>query len=161
VDREPVEIAATRLGVDPTWAAEHDERIPDMLEDLGRALAAATPELGLTEPPALDDRELADAVRSVIRSLADAGGYVILGRGAPAALSGREDVCSIRLVADERDRVARVERWQELEYVRRFYDADISDPTLYDAVLNTSRIGLDGAARVAEALVRWKLGLAA
>jgi cytidylate kinase len=174
VDREPVEMAARQLGVDPAWALEHDERVPDVLEDLGRTLAAATPELSFPEPPVLDDRAMADAVRNVIHSLADAGGFVILGRGAQATLSERDDVCSLLLVADEPERIARIVRWQDVDereararverfdrerrdYVRRFYGADISDPILYDAVLNTSRIGLDGTVAVAEALVRHKL----
>ena len=176
VDREPVELAARQLGVDPAWALEHDERVPDVLEDFGRALAAATPEFGVPPPPTLDDRAMADAVRNVIHSLADAGGFVILGRGAQAALADREDVCSLLLVADVAERVARIVRWQEVDereararleradrersaYVRRFYEADIGDPTLYDAVLNTSRLDLSGAARIAVAIVRLKLGL--
>jgi cytidylate kinase len=174
VDRELVDLAARRLGVDPTWAQEHDEHVPDVLESLGRALAAATPEFGLGPSPLLDDGAMADAVRNVIHSLAEVGRYVILGRGSQAALAGRTDVCSISLVADEPDRVARIVRSQGIDekeartrldrtdrerrdYVKRFYGRDIADPALYDAVLNTSRLGLGGAARVAAATARLKL----
>jgi hypothetical protein len=173
-DREPVDLAAGQLGVDPEWAREHDERVPDVLETLGRALAAATPEFGVPPPPPLDDRAMADAVRNVIHSLADAGGYVILGRGSQAALADRADVCSVLLVAPESDRIARIARSQGVEekearsrlgrtdreradYVKRFYGRDIGDPTLYDAVLNTSRLGLSGSARLTVAAARLKL----
>jgi cytidylate kinase len=173
VDRQPVELAARTLGVDPTWAAEHDERVPDVLESLGRALAAATPEFGIP-PGSLDDRAMADAVRNVIHSLADAGGYVILGRGSQAALAGRADVCSLLLVADETERIARIARWQEVsekeaharlqradrerrDYVTRFYERDIADPTLYDVVIDTSRLGLPRSVRVAIDVARTKL----
>ncbi len=172
VDRELVELAARRLGVDPAWAIEHDERVPDVLESLGRALAAATPEFGVP-PPLMDERAMADAVRNVIHSLADTGGYVILGRGSQAALVGRADVCSIALVGDVADRIARVVRSQGLDekeartrlertdreradYVKRFYGRDIGDATLYDVVLNTSRLGLERAARIAVAVARSK-----
>jgi len=172
VDRELVELAARRLGVDPAWALEHDERVPDVLESLGRALAAATPEFGVP-PPLLDERAMADAVRNVIHSLADTGGYVILGRGSQAALAGRADVCSLSLVGDIADRIARVVRSQGLdekeararlertdreraEYVRRFYGRDITDATLYDVVLNTSRLGLERVARIAVAVASSK-----
>ncbi len=178
VDRELVEMAARQLGVDPEWAREHDERVPDVLENLGRALAAATPEFGVAPPPILDDGAMADAVRNVIHSLADSGGYLILGRASQAALADRADVCNILLVAPIGDRVARIARSQEVgekearsrvdradrdraDYVRRFYDRDIADPTLYDVVLNTSRLGLRGSARLAVAAARAKLGAAA
>jgi hypothetical protein len=175
VDRELVEVAANRLGVDPELAQARDERVPDLLEELGQALAAASPELGYTPlPQQLDDRALADAVRSVVLSLAERGGYVILGRGAQAVLAGRDDVCSVLLVGAEQDRVRRVMRSQKVDekaarallertdaerhaYVRRFHGVDIGDPMLYDAVLNTSRMGLERVARVAIGTARIKL----
>src|SRR4029077_5096405 len=100
-------------------------------------------------------RARAGAVRPIIASLADGGGYVILGRGGQAVLHGRPDACHLSLVGDIRDRAARVAGWREspqpdaLEqarrpdaggagYVRRFHGVDISDPLLYDAVLNTT-----------------------
>jgi cytidylate kinase len=118
---------------------------------------------------------MADAVRNVIHSLADAGGYVILGRGSQAALADRSDVCSLLLVADEGHRVERIARWQEVpekeaharlqradrerrDYVMRFYGRDIADPTLYDVVIDTSRLGLQRSVRVAIDAARIKLG---
>jgi len=44
-------------------------------------------------------------------------------------------------------------------YVRRFYAGDIRDPTLYDATLNTSTLGIDGAVKVALAAIERRLGL--
>lgn len=175
-DRELVELAAARLGMDPEVASSRDERVPALLEELGRTLAAATPEFGLAPPPEANDRALVDAVRSVIESLAEAGGYVILGRGAQAALAGRADVCSILLVGEEADRLRRVMGSQGVDereararlgrvdgersaYVRRFYGVDNQDPGLYDAVLNTSRLGLEHATRLAVGAARLKLGV--
>jgi cytidylate kinase len=178
VDRELVELAARQLGVDPGWAQEHDERVPDVLENLGRALAAATPEFGIPPPPVLDDRAMAEAVRNVIHSLAETGGYVILGRASQAALAERPDVANVWLVGDQEDRIARVVRSQGLQpkearermertdrdrgdYVKRFYGQDIADPRLYDAVVNTSRLGLERATRIAVWVARIKLSAAA
>jgi hypothetical protein len=178
VDRELVELAARQLGVDPSWAQEHDERVPDVLENLGRALAAATPEFGIPPPPVLDERAMADAVRNVIHSLADTGGYVILGRASQAALANRPDVANVWLIGDQEDRIARVVRSQGLQpkearermertdrgrgdYVKRFYGRDIADPRLYDAVINTSRLGLDKATRIAIGVARIKLAVTA
>ena len=176
VDRELAEETARRLGVDPESVRRREERAPDILEEVGLALAAATPELALQTSTEFDDRTLAEATRRVIVSLADAGGYVILGRGAQAALGDRQDACHLSLVGDLPDRVRRIVRSQGVDqkeaagrchrndaerggYVKRFYGADISDPLLYDCVLNTSRLGLDGAVEAALAVARRKLGL--
>ena len=181
VDRELAEEAARRLGVDPELAEARDERAPAVVEQLGLALAAGTAPFG-TAPPGdypergLDPKALAEATRRIIESLADAGGYVILGRGAQSVLAGRLDTCHISLVGAIEDRLRRVMAWQEVgqkeaerlcrdhddqraHYVRHFYGRDIADPLLYDAVLNTSRMGLDAAATVAVAVARKKLGL--
>ncbi len=175
-DREVVEEAAHRLGMDQEVARSRDERSPGVLEEVGLALAAAGIEYGQFPPTPLDDRDLAQAVRRVIEGLATAGGYVILGRGSQAALGGRADACHLSLVADLRDRVRRISEWQRLSerdaeehcrrvdaereaYVRRFYAADIRDAILYDATLNTSTLGIDGAVTVALAAIERRLGL--
>ena len=177
VDREIVEEAARRLGVEPELAEERDERAPAIVEEIGLALAAASPEFGLSALPELDDRALAGATKRVLLSLADAGDYVILGRGSQAALIGRDDACHLALVGGLADRVGRIMQWQNVDereararceridaeragYVKHFYGKDIRDPLLYDAVLNTSRLGLEAASTLAVAIARSKLGLA-
>jgi cytidylate kinase len=175
VDREIAEQAARRIGVDPKVAEARDERAPAIVEEIGLALAAATPGFGLTPIPELDDRALAEATRRVILSLADAGRYVILGRGSQAALAGRGDACHLSLVAQSSDRADRISRWQSIDlkeaailcermdaeranYLRRFYGRDIRDPLLYDAILNTSLLSLDLASDLAVQVARGKLG---
>jgi cytidylate kinase len=175
VDREIVEQAALRLGVEPEAAQERDERAPAIVEEIGLALATASPEFGIAGVPELDDRSLAEATRRVILSLADAGGYVILGRGAQAALAGRRDACHIALVGDLADRARRIMEWQNVDeqearsrcervdaeragYLKHFYGRDIRDPLLYDSVLNTSRLDLQAATELAVAMARRKLG---
>jgi cytidylate kinase len=180
VDRELVEEAGRRLGVDPAVARTRDERAPAIVEEIGMALAAGTPPLmGASLPTAgttSTDRALADATRMVILSLADAGGYVILGRGAQAALGDRPDACHLALVGELSDRARRVAASRDLPvrearalcermdaaraaYVRRFYGADIRDPGLYDCVLNTSRLGMEEVVAVALAVVRSRLAV--
>jgi cytidylate kinase len=177
VDREIVEEAARRLGVQPEVAEERDERAPAIVEEIGLALAAASPELGIAAVPELDDRALAEATKRVILSLADVGGFVILGRASQAALAGRNDACHIALVGDLSDRVQRIMEWQNVSerearsrcervdteragYVKHFYGKDIRDPLLYDCVLNTSRLDLAATGELAVMAARRKLGLA-
>lgn len=179
--REVVEEAARRLGITPDVAQALDERAPAMVDEIGLALAAGTPPLGGAPvfqfmEQTQGDRALADATRRVIESLADAGGYVIMGRGGQAVLAGRADACHLALVGELRDRVRRIAEWQHVSekeaaarchdkdgeragYVRHFYGVDIGDPLLYDCVLNTSRMGLTGATDAAIAIAKTKLGL--
>jgi cytidylate kinase len=176
VDREIVEEAARRLGVEPGVAQDRDERAPGIVEEIGMALAAASPEFGIGALPQADGRTLAEATRVFILSLAEAGGYVILGRGSQAVLAGRSDACHLALVGDLEDRVGRIMRWQGVgesearsrcervdaeraRYVRHYYGRDIRDPLLYDSMLNTSRLGLEGATELAVAVVTRKLAL--
>jgi cytidylate kinase len=170
VDREVVEQAAAQLGMDPEVAESLDERAPALIEEAGLALAAAE----IPPTPSLEDRALAEAVRRVIESLAATGGYVILGRGGQAALRDRADVIHLQLVGVLENRARRIAERQGIPldeareqcrqvdadraaYVRRFYDVDIADPLFYDAVLNTSRLGIDGAVQAALAVVRGRI----
>ncbi|MGH2723722.1 MAG: AAA family ATPase [Actinomycetota bacterium] len=174
VDRELVEQAGRRLGMDAELAASLDERVPALIEEVGLALAGG--ELPVAVPqPTVGDRALAEAVRRVIESLAAAGGYVILGRGGQAMLRDRPDAVHLQLVGTLEDRARRIMEWRGVSedegraqcrrvdadraaYVRRFADADINDPLLYDAILNTSRMGVDGATDAAVAIARHRLG---
>jgi cytidylate kinase len=170
IDREVVEQAAAQLGMDPQVAESLDERAPALIEKAGLALAAAE----IPPTPSLEDRALAEAVRRVIESLAATGGYVILGRGGQAALRDRADAIHLQLVGLLEDRARRIAEWRGIPldeareqcrqvdadraaYVRRFHDVDIADPLLYDAVLNTSRLGIDGAVEAALAVVRGRI----
>lgn len=171
VDRDLVEAAATRAGLDPEAARQLDERAPAFVEKIGLALAGATPEFGLGAPVAMEDQTLADSIRSVMESLAQAGGYVILGRGGQAALHDFPGVCHLQVVGELEKRSARIAESEGIslqeaikrcrkvdaeraDYVRRFYGADTMDPLLYCAVLNTARLGLERASEVAAAVVR-------
>jgi cytidylate kinase len=170
VDRDLVEAAATRVGMDPEVAVHLDERAPALIEKVGLALAAASPEFGVGAA-AVEDRTLAESIRQVMGSLAHVGGYVILGRGGQAALHDVPDACHLKLVGDLEDRARNVARWQGIsleearkrcrqvdaeraDYVRRFFGCDIGDLLLYHAVLNTTRLGIEGATRTAAGIVR-------
>ena len=119
VDREIVEEAAKKIGLDPDVARARDERTPALVEEIGVALAGAGPWVGgppaYMPPPAVDDRSLANATRTIIASLAEAGGYVILGRGAQAVLKDDPGACHISLVGDVRDRARRIAVGQGVE----------------------------------------------
>ncbi len=96
-------------------------------------------------------------VEQIIRDLADQGNVMIVGRGGQMILRGRDDTLHVHIIApfdqrvetvmqresvgrrEARARVAASDRARS-EYVRRFYQAHWSDPTLYDLVINTDKI---------------------
>ena len=105
------------------------------------------------------------AMRSILREAAMEGNSVIVGRGGNMELKERSDLLRIRIIADSETRSTRlrqergVDRSQasrmlkqsdkeRLEYVKHFFLVDLSDPGLYDIVINTSRISPDASARL-------------
>jgi hypothetical protein len=87
---------------------------------------------------------------------------IIVGRGAQFILP-REKVFAVRIVAPEAARAQRIMRLHALkeakarsalreidrgrrEFAERFFHHDITDPHLYDLVLNSGRLGIEGAA---------------
>lgn len=96
-------------------------------------------------------------VRSLILAAYEEGNVVIAGRGGQVALADKPDVLHVRIVAPVE---VRAKRWQErlglseaaalervrvrdaahVDFVKRFYGADLTDPALYDLVVNTGRL---------------------
>jgi cytidylate kinase len=82
-----------------------------------------------------------------------------VGRGAEVITSRLPFVFHVRLVAPLEKRIQHASQYYNLtdedaakmikdadharrRYLRRYFDADIDDPLLYDVVLNTGRLGL-------------------
>jgi hypothetical protein len=87
---------------------------------------------------------------------------IIVGRGAQFILP-REKIFAVRVIAPEMARVQRIMRLRALkeaearmavreidkgrrEFAERFFHHDATDPHLYDLVLNSQRLGIEGAA---------------
>jgi hypothetical protein len=98
----------------------------------------------------------------VVLTAAKHGNVVFLGRGAQFLLP-RDKGFAVRLVASPQFRIENLMRLKGLsaaeaqrylneadngrrEFGRRFFHNDITDPHLYDLVVNTERIGMEGAA---------------
>lgn len=180
IDNEFVEEVARRAGLSSAEVAQREERAPGLLERLARTLAAASPELFITESAVSDvERDEKTIVRMserIIHEAAAIGRVVLVGRGAQAILALHPDALHIYLVASKPWRMklavdrlgvdpAKVEK--ELDetdrrrdqYTKTYYNRTRADPTNYDLVLNAERLGLEGAAElvVAEARRRgWK-----
>jgi cytidylate kinase len=98
----------------------------------------------------------------VILAAARQSNYIFVGRGARFLLP-REKVLAVRLVASEGFRLKRIMQYLKLseadarrqmhevdqgrrEFAQRFFHHDITDPHLYDLVINSEGLGIEGAA---------------
>jgi cytidylate kinase len=184
IDNEFVDQVARRAGLPADEVAQREERAPGLLERLARTLAAASPELFIAAsgasrvaaPPPQDEAALVQLTERVIAEAAAHGRIVLVGRGAQAVLAQRPDALHVyvfapkpwrmrlaveRLGIDAAD-VARVidetDRQRD-QYVKTYYRRHRQDLVNYDLVVNTEKLGIDGAARliVAEAQRRgWR-----
>ena len=182
VDNELIDRVAARAGLPPEEVARKEERAPGFVERLARALARSAPELFPRQAEAAPEPEEAILVRvteTVVAEIAAEGRVVMVGRAAAAVLSGDHDALHVKLVAPEAFRLrtagARLgtdpKETQRLlhdtdatraRYERQHYGHDWDDPSGYHMVLNTERLGFDGASDiiVAYARHRWPAGAA-
>jgi cytidylate kinase len=103
-----------------------------------------------------------------ILRLAGLGHTILVGRGANIITARLPNVLHVRLVAPSATRIRHSAEFYHLSeaeaakfvreqdqarrrYVRRYFNAEIDDPTLYDVTLNTGRLGF---ARAAEAIAQ-------
>ncbi|HOY66585.1 MAG TPA: cytidylate kinase-like family protein [Candidatus Ozemobacteraceae bacterium] len=106
--------------------------------------------------------EYIDVLTQVIKELAAKGNVVLLGRGAGRILHDHPDAFHLRVVADMKDRLARVMDEQKIDeekarelierrdasagaFLSDFFEADWNDPHLYHLTINTSRIPAEEA----------------
>jgi cytidylate kinase len=184
IDNEFVDQVARRAGLPADEVAQREERAPGLLERLARTLAAASPELFIAAsgasrvaaPPPQDEAALVQLTERVIAEAAAHGRIVLVGRGAQAVLAQRPDALHVyvfapkpwrmrlaveRLGVDAADVARMIDETdrQRDQYVKTYYRRHRQDLVNYDLVVNTEKLGIDGAARliVAEAQRRgWR-----
>jgi cytidylate kinase len=177
VDPETVHRAAVRIDLQKENLADPQraERLGERLAHLAVLLAAEPPEdIGwvLTPvPSSMEDAGYRRAVESMLRALSESGNVVIAGFPAQVLLAKAPRAVHALVVAPLPLRVQRMVLREDLpfrtaervlrdadrdrtEFYRRLYNVAWDDPTLYDSVLNTARLGVDQAARVILGAVR-------
>jgi len=180
VDNEFMDEVARRAGLPVEEVAQREERAPGLLERLARTLALASPEMFMATASASrveqDEATIVQVTERVIAEAAAHGRIVLVGRGAQAVLARRPDALHVYVVASKpwRMRLA-VERLgadpasveqvvdetdrQRDQYVKTYYGRHRHDFVNYDLVVNTERLGLEGAAAVVVSEARrrgWK-----
>jgi len=174
VDRALVDEVAARAGVAPADVASLEERTPGFLERFLQASAAERPDVFVPAAGAFDPSEearLVRATRALVRELAAEGRVVIVGRGAWAILAREPGALHARVVAprpfrlvqlvtrlgvDAKAAPALLDRTdsERTRYFREYYDLDVNDPAHFDLVLNSERLGTDGASDLIVARAR-------
>ena len=180
IDNEFVDQVAERAGLPAAEVAQLEERAPGLLERLARTLAVASPEMFLASaaapPVERDEATIVQVTERVIAEAAAHGRIVLVGRGAQAVLARRPDALHVYVVASKPWRMqlaverlgadpARAEQIvdetdrQRDQYVKTYYGRQRHDFVNYDLVVNTERLGVDGAAAVVVSEARrreWK-----
>lgn len=122
--------------------------------------------LGLHPPPGL----LREYAKETIRRLARNVNVILVGRGAAIIAAGLPHVLHVRLIApfefraknfaqshgvtnEAAERLVRGHDAARRRYVRAYLNADVTDPTHYDLVINTGNKSLERVARTISAAV--------
>ncbi|HET9707540.1 MAG TPA: cytidylate kinase-like family protein, partial [Gemmatimonadales bacterium] len=173
-DNEFVDEVARRAGLPRAEVAQREERTSGVLERLARTLAAASPELFITEAAVSeaerDEAAIHKMTERVILEAAAEGRAVVVGRGAQALLAKRPDALHVYVVASKPWRTqlaveklgvdpATVEKVLDEtdkrrdQYVKTYSGRVRREVENYDLVVNAERLGIEGAAAavVAEA----------
>jgi cytidylate kinase len=154
---------ARRLGYRMVWR----EVINEAARRAGapEAALAVIDELGLLDVDLRPEasRAYEEAVREVMEDMVAEGDVVIVGRAGQVILADYPDVLHVRVIAPPALRVERIAAMQSIpavaaraqveqsdrtrrEYLRSCYGVDWDDPQLYDLVLNTEELTVEGGA---------------
>jgi cytidylate kinase len=167
IDNEFVDEVARRAGLPRAEVAQREERTPGLLERLARTLAAASPELFITEAAVSaaerDEAAIHKMTERIILEAASEGRAVVVGRGAQALLAKRPDALHVYVVASKPWRMKlAVEKLgvdssaaekvldetdkRRDQYVKTYSGRVRRDVENYDLVVNAERLGIEGAA---------------
>lgn len=168
VDREFSEEIARRVGVSEEEVTEREEKPSSFIERLAQVTALESPEMFLPTADALEEQgegHFVKVTRELVEELAADGRCVLVGRASAAVLAQSEHTLHARIVAprefrlqraiknlgvsaDEAEEILEEKDEDRIGYHREYYHRDCTDSCHYDMVLNTERLGIEGAAAV-------------
>ena len=154
-DHEITEEIARRLKCKAESVQRREERVDSMFYSLMKAFMRGSFE---TQTDAslelLDAEHLAGFFEKVILQIGEKGKCVIVGRGAPYFLHGREDAFHVFLYAPYAEKMRRVVEWgksrkeaeqllatvdsERAAFIRKYYNKEWPDRYLYNMMLNVT-----------------------
>lgn len=167
LDNAVVDEVAERLGVSRAEVQSLEERVPTLAERIASSLALSAPELAVPvdDAPMMQTAEtrIVGVTRRVMEEAVQEGNAVLVGRGAQALLSDRDDALHIFCYAPreflieyaiahrgvERGHAAQeVDRMnkQREQYVKRHWGRDWRAFGNYHMCVDTGRLGIEAAA---------------
>jgi hypothetical protein len=174
LDRAIPAAVAEKLAVPLEEAETHDEALTGFIDRLLGAFVVMGSVYGsATPPPDLPDEDaFRAATEHIIREHARSGSAVIVGRAGMIVLADEPHVLRVRLSGPLEARIERAAarygltseqaRRQEREtdgaraaWVRRLYGRDVTDPSLYDLVINATKFGVEECVELIVAAVAW------
>jgi cytidylate kinase len=119
----------------------------------------------IEEVEELDTVKSLTMVESTIQAAYKHGDVVIVGRGGQVILKDKPDVLHVRIEAPLADRYQRIHEQTTFslagakdfaikrdraaaDYLKRFYEVNWANSELYDLVINTGKVGIEGAAQL-------------
>ena len=160
LDREILVEAARRLNKEPDALEAYDERHLTFWERTRMAYALGAPDAPYVPPPlSVDDTDLFEVESAIIRSAAERGPAVIVGRAGFAILKGEPGLLSVLLHAPLEKRARRVMKLYKLasleeakeivvrtdrdrgQFVKAAVGIDRLDPRNYHLCVDTDRLG--------------------
>lgn len=155
--RKEIERKIVELGFPESKMPKFDERKPGFFASLTK-----------------NRDEYMNYTQYAILEAASQKNVIIIGRGAFALLQNVPNLVSVRLVADEKTRIQRLcdeFNWDEKQAMQRiqesdtnrtgfhnsFYNIDVNDSTLYQAVLNTGKLSDENAANIINSILKTQI----
>jgi cytidylate kinase len=154
-DQQLTSEIARREQVTESAVALCDERVDGRLYRLAKAFWRGSYErrISLADSHVFDTDRMMALVKEIMRTIAEEGNAVIVGRGSPFFLRQREDTLRVftyaphlekirRLLAmgkspeEAEDLVANVDR-ERIEYIKHYFNADWPMRSLYHLMINT------------------------
>ena len=164
---------AARLGTSTEEVQSLDTAGRSLSERMLGSLEAGSPEAISTDPPLPDafDESVRREIERTLRERAASGNIVILGRAGSVVLAGTPGLLRVFLRADRQWRIDRIVETfgrtpaqaaadvDQLDAARRKFGKERykmawGDARSYDLVVDSSRFGIEGAARVIVAAVK-------
>jgi cytidylate kinase len=154
-DRELTAEIARVANVDPSSVSMCEERVDSTFQRLVKVFWRGSYErsANLSHQPFGPDR-MVEVGEQVMRNIADQGNCVIVGRGAPYFLRGRDDAFHVFLYAPRAEKLRRIQSLgkslkdaedlvdtvdhERILFVKHYFGADWPTRSLYDVMINTA-----------------------